>query len=76
MNPKWNPPDHDTKPFENLIIDNCDILETIEERTACENCCKSRKYFCYTCYIPVTPLKNLIPKIQVTYPYFSFSFQF
>lgn len=76
MNPKWNPPAHDSKPFENLIIDNCDILESIEQRTACERCCKSRKYFCYTCYIPVTSIKNLIPKIKVIHLFIFFFFFF
>lgn len=57
---KW-----DEKPFEGMHIDDTSILDNIEGRSACSSCSKSRKYFCYTCYIPVEGLKGRIPNLKV-----------
>ncbi|XP_029671827.1 DTW domain-containing protein 1 [Formica exsecta] len=43
----------DRAPFRNLKISDSRILNTLEGRRKCELCCKSRKFFCYTCCVPV-----------------------
>ncbi|PSN39313.1 hypothetical protein C0J52_15567 [Blattella germanica] len=65
MNPKTERPKEDEEPFKDLKIDNWAILDDINERQACDRCHKSRKYFCYNCYIPVTGLQNHIPKVKL-----------
>jgi hypothetical protein len=40
-------------------------LEDISERQLCTKCKKSRKYFCYNCYIPVHNLQGHVPKVKV-----------
>lgn len=34
-------------------------------RIACPKCKKSRKFFCYTCYVPVPGLENQLPKVKL-----------
>ncbi|XP_047107631.1 tRNA-uridine aminocarboxypropyltransferase 1 isoform X1 [Schistocerca piceifrons] len=64
MNPKFHPaPDDD--PFEGMKIGNWMILDDIDERSSCSMCGKSRKYFCYTCYIAVDELQSRIPKVKL-----------
>ncbi|XP_014245995.1 DTW domain-containing protein 1 [Cimex lectularius] len=56
----------DTRPFEGLkISENWRKLQTLDDRSVCERCNKSRKYFCYTCYLPVAEIKNDVPKIKL-----------
>lgn len=43
----------DKAPFDSLKITNSQILNTIEGRKICERCNKSRKFFCYSCYLPL-----------------------
>jgi hypothetical protein len=52
-------------PFKNLKLENWMILEDISERQLCTKCKKSRKYFCYNCYIPVQNLQGHVPKVKV-----------
>ncbi|XP_032777488.2 LOW QUALITY PROTEIN: tRNA-uridine aminocarboxypropyltransferase 1 [Daphnia magna] len=51
------------EPFSGLKISSTTFLDEIERRGNCENCGKSRKFFCYTCYIPLPEIKELIPYI-------------
>ncbi|KPI93408.1 DTW domain-containing protein 1 [Papilio xuthus] len=48
-------------PFDGLIIENTEILDNVESRSACTICGKSRMYFCYTCFVPVSQLASRIP---------------
>lgn len=48
------------------ISPNWKLLKNIEERTPCPKCHKSRKFFCYTCYVPVSIVNNIIPEVKVT----------
>lgn len=48
-----------------LISNEWKLLDNIKERTSCPKCSKSRKYFCYTCYIPVSSVKSIIPQVSV-----------
>lgn len=52
-------------PFHGLVIANIEILDNIESRSACPNCGKSRMYFCYTCFVPVSQLVSRIPTCAV-----------
>ncbi|XP_039295852.1 tRNA-uridine aminocarboxypropyltransferase 1 [Nilaparvata lugens] len=56
----------DTQPFEGLkISDKWKLLENLDNRTTCVQCNKSRKYFCYTCNIPVEEIKEYVPKVEL-----------
>ncbi|XP_061394349.1 tRNA-uridine aminocarboxypropyltransferase 1 [Musca vetustissima] len=52
-------------PFINMKIDDYTILDTIEGRFNCSQCLRSRKFFCYNCYIPVGNLGEIIPKVRI-----------
>lgn len=52
-------------PFVNMCIADHTILDTIEGRHICTECNRSRKFFCYNCYIPVGNLDEIIPKVQI-----------
>ena len=58
----------DEDPFANYeISDKWRLLDDIKERTTCSECGKSRKFFCYTCYVPVPSVKEIIPHVQVSF---------
>ncbi|XP_011252437.1 DTW domain-containing protein 1 isoform X2 [Camponotus floridanus] len=54
----------DRAPFRNLKIDDSRILNTLEGRRKCELCCKSRKFFCYTCCVPVID-NSYFPRVKI-----------
>ncbi|XP_039765746.1 tRNA-uridine aminocarboxypropyltransferase 1 [Pararge aegeria] len=63
MNPKSpQARNRDDKPFNGLKISKSDILKDLTNRSPCPRCGKSRKYFCYTCYVPVAQLEGRIPR--------------
>lgn len=53
----------DNQFFQNLQIGDTMALEAISQRSTCPKCDKSRKYYCYSCYIPLKETANLIPMI-------------
>ena len=55
------------QPFSSLKISNTTFLDKIERRGNCDNCGKSRKFFCYTCHIPLTAIRELVPHISVRF---------
>lgn len=55
---------HEDSFFQSLKIDDTSLLNTIVERSVCQRCGKSRKYFCYDCHIPLESTKHLIPHIK------------
>lgn len=55
----------DENPWRGMKIKNGDVLETVEGRAACPKCKKSRKYFCYTCYVPMAELESHVPKVKL-----------
>jgi hypothetical protein len=57
------PPGDD--PFKDYLIDDWHFLEEVGGRSSCPKCNKSRKYFCYTCYVPVIELTGKIPYVKV-----------
>nr|XP_045619671.1 tRNA-uridine aminocarboxypropyltransferase 1-like [Procambarus clarkii] len=52
-------------PFLNLKISDSSFLNNLDGRSACSLCGKSRKYFCYTCYIPLPSIADKIPKVKL-----------
>lgn len=52
-------------PFNGMKISEKDDLKKVKERSPCSKCHKSRKYFCYSCYIPVDDLTGKLPNIKV-----------
>ncbi|KAK2726316.1 tRNA-uridine aminocarboxypropyltransferase 1-like isoform X1 [Artemia franciscana] len=54
-------------PFSKLEIKDDSFLNTISGRDICANCYKSRKFYCYSCYIPTDSVKNLIPFVELPF---------
>lgn len=52
-------------PFECMQIDDNSFLNAIDGRSPCAKCGKSRKFFCYTCYVAVGELESRLPKVQL-----------
>ncbi|KAK7078621.1 DTW domain-containing protein 1 [Halocaridina rubra] len=52
-------------PFENMKISCSEFLDDLTEREYCSRCGKSRKYFCYTCYIPVVSITDRVPRLKL-----------
>lgn len=52
-------------PFEFMAIDDNQFLMHKNGRSACPKCGKSRKLFCYTCYVPIVELKERVPVVQL-----------
>nr|XP_016931149.2 tRNA-uridine aminocarboxypropyltransferase 1 [Drosophila suzukii] len=52
-------------PFVNMRISDHTILDTIEGRHNCRLCNRSRKFFCYSCYIPVGELEEVLPRLEL-----------
>lgn len=51
--------------FSNMKISDSSFLNSLDGRSACLKCGKSRKYFCYTCYIPLPSIADKIPKLRL-----------
>lgn len=52
-------------PFESVKIDDNTFLNEIDGRSSCRECGKSRKLFCYTCYLPVEEIESRLPLVQL-----------
>lgn len=52
-------------PFEFMKIDDNQFLMDIDGRSECPKCSRSRKFFCYTCYVPLHSLESRLPKVQL-----------
>lgn len=52
-------------PFVGMKINDNSILDTIDGRYPCPQCSRSRKFFCYTCYVPVGDLGKALPKVTL-----------
>ncbi|XP_012235375.1 tRNA-uridine aminocarboxypropyltransferase 1 [Linepithema humile] len=54
----------DRAPFQKLKIKDVRILDTIKDRQICKLCYKSRKFFCYTCCLPVID-RSYFPRVKL-----------
>ncbi|XP_052889115.1 tRNA-uridine aminocarboxypropyltransferase 1 [Anopheles moucheti] len=52
-------------PFEGMDIAETDFLMDVEGRSCCSSCGKSRKFFCYTCYLPVGEIVSRVPRLTL-----------
>ncbi|XP_072029647.1 tRNA-uridine aminocarboxypropyltransferase 1-like [Amphiura filiformis] len=52
-------------PFAGLNIDSHESLENIKDRSFCPKCHASRKYFCYTCIIPMPEVASSLPTVSL-----------
>lgn len=52
-------------PFKGMNIADHTVLDSIEGRFDCTICNRSRKFFCYSCYVPVGDLKNVLPRVSL-----------
>jgi len=52
-------------PFATLNISNTSLLDKESKRQACSLCHKSRKFFCYSCHLPLASTKDLIPIVKL-----------
>ncbi|KAK3106019.1 hypothetical protein FSP39_011125 [Pinctada imbricata] len=51
--------------FPGLQISSWSFLDDLSGRASCPKCEKSRKYYCYNCYVPTKETKGLIPKVKL-----------
>ncbi|XP_055642003.1 tRNA-uridine aminocarboxypropyltransferase 1 [Toxorhynchites rutilus septentrionalis] len=59
------PPPPVQNPFAGMKILDAEFLKDVPGRSACTVCGKSRKFFCYHCYVPVADLQDKIPFVQL-----------
>ncbi|XP_013390514.1 DTW domain-containing protein 1-like [Lingula anatina] len=52
-------------PYPYLKISDFSCLESVDTRSLCPKCNKSRKYYCYTCFCPVEGLQESVPKVKL-----------
>ncbi|XP_065333288.1 tRNA-uridine aminocarboxypropyltransferase 1 [Cloeon dipterum] len=55
----------DANPFGKYNISDWHFLESMDGRSSCPKCGKSRKYFCYTCYVPIKELEGKLPVLNL-----------
>ncbi|GFS59209.1 DTW domain-containing protein 1 [Trichonephila inaurata madagascariensis] len=48
-----------------MRIDDSSFLDCISARGTCPTCKRSRKYYCYTCYVPVKEVSERLPKVSL-----------
>jgi len=51
--------------FARLQIADTEGLEERGSRQSCERCNKSRKFFCYTCCLPLASTKHITPRVEL-----------
>ena len=51
-------------PFFDLRLSDPSALDSVSSRSPCPKCHMSRKYFCYSCHIPLSETRNLIPRVE------------
>lgn len=52
-------------PFQYMKMDDNSFLNDVDGRSPCPKCFKSRKFFCYTCYVPTKSVGPLLPVVKV-----------
>lgn len=57
-------------PFAEMRIADNEFLSRVDGRQPCGKCYKSRKFFCYTCYIPLPDIERPYPVVRVRKDFF------
>lgn len=52
-------------PFKLMKISDNSFLNDVDGRSPCIKCHKSRKFFCYSCYLPTESVSTRVPKVKV-----------
>ncbi|XP_071804032.1 tRNA-uridine aminocarboxypropyltransferase 1-like [Asterias amurensis] len=52
-------------PFDGMLIDPHGPLDKVTTRTNCPECGSSRKYFCYTCYLPMPGVTGVYNTVEL-----------
>ncbi|XP_011205554.1 tRNA-uridine aminocarboxypropyltransferase 1 [Bactrocera dorsalis] len=52
-------------PFAKMRLDDTHQLDAIEGRFTCTQCNRSRKFYCYNCYVPVGNVGDFIPHVEI-----------
>ena len=52
--------------FDQLAIDDNSWLDEVDSRVTCHKCQRSRKYYCYSCFVPVGGIDDRLPKVHVS----------
>ncbi|CAL1280320.1 unnamed protein product [Larinioides sclopetarius] len=52
-------------PFSSMKIDDAQFLDNVPTRGTCSVCNRSRKYYCYTCYVPVKEISDRLPIVNL-----------
>ncbi|XP_061172718.1 tRNA-uridine aminocarboxypropyltransferase 1-like [Saccostrea echinata] len=52
-------------PFQSLKISSSEFLNSLQDRSICPKCLKSRKFYCYNCFVPVKGTEDRIPKVKL-----------
>nr|XP_019532451.2 DTW domain-containing protein 1-like [Aedes albopictus] len=60
-----SPPPQPENPFSGMHIDDTAFLKQVEGRSPCTVCGKSRKFFCYHCYVPVAELEDKLRFVKL-----------
>ncbi|CAG9825271.1 unnamed protein product [Phaedon cochleariae] len=55
----------DEEPFKGIKIDDNSILDSLQGRHPCPKCGKSRKFYCYSCYVPIAELEGKLPSVKL-----------
>ena len=48
-----------------LMSDELFRIFLCQERQPCDICHKSRKFFCYSCHVPLASIRDLIPRLEL-----------
>ncbi|CAD7015463.1 unnamed protein product [Ceratitis capitata] len=52
-------------PFAKMRLDDTHQLDEIEGRFTCVHCNRSRKFYCYNCYVPVGSVGDFLPHVEI-----------
>ncbi|KAH3825884.1 tRNA-uridine aminocarboxypropyltransferase 1-like [Dreissena polymorpha] len=53
------------EPFPGLKIESSDFLNDLDGRSKCSKCQRSRKFYCYTCFLPLPEIEHRIPRVKL-----------
>ncbi|KAF2356338.1 DTW protein [Trinorchestia longiramus] len=53
--------------FDEFRINDSRFLEEAEGRSRCTECGQSRKYFCYSCFLPLERFEDRVPSVQLPF---------
>ncbi|KAH9503999.1 DTW domain-containing protein 1 [Bulinus truncatus] len=55
----------ESNPFPDAVIADWTPLDQSDSRSHCPKCRKSRKYYCYSCFIPLPHINQYLPQVKL-----------